>query len=76
MISEEQFIHIIKQVCGKEHVEMDSTLDALDMDSTNMVELLIEVELLLDRDILDANVNLYEWTKVADIYGYLAQLPN
>ncbi|GIQ69325.1 acyl carrier protein [Xylanibacillus composti] len=74
MVSKEQLIEVVKRVCGKEEVEAESAFETLGMDSTNIVEVLIELEMVLDMDILDANVNLYEMVTVADMYNYLASL--
>ncbi len=76
MVSKEQLIEIVQRVCEKEQVELDSSFEALEMDSTNIVEVLIELEMVLDMDILDANVNLYEMDKIGDMYDYLATLPS
>lgn len=74
MVTKQQVIEIIQRVSGKEQVELNSTFEALDMDSTNIVEVLIELEMVLDMDILDANVNLYEMATVEDMYTYLSSL--
>jgi acyl carrier protein len=74
MISKEQLLDVIRQVSGSEQVDLDSTFEALDMDSTNVVEALIELEMIMDVDILDANVNLYEMHKVSDVYNYVNKL--
>jgi acyl carrier protein len=75
MISKDQLLGVIRQVSGKEQADMDSTFEALEMDSTNIVEVLIELEMVMDIDILDANVNLYELQTVADVYNYVDKLP-
>lgn len=74
MVTKQQVIEIIQRVSGKEQVELNSTFEALDMDSTNIVEVLIELEMVLDMDILDANVNLYEMATIEDMYTYLSSL--
>ncbi|WP_128895434.1 hypothetical protein [Longirhabdus pacifica] len=74
MITQEQMVDIVKQVSGDLEVTMNSTFEKLNMDSTNIVEILIEVEMVMDMDILDSNINLYEMLSVKDIYNYLKEL--
>ncbi|MFD2673322.1 phosphopantetheine-binding protein [Marinicrinis sediminis] len=74
MLEQTQLIDMIKQISGREEVKLEDTFEALEMDSTNIVELLIEMEMVLDIDILDANLNLYDMIRVADVEAYIQQI--
>ncbi|PUA35219.1 acyl carrier protein [Paenibacillus elgii] len=74
MLQIDTLLDIIRTISGKERITPESSFVELEMDSTNLVEVLIELEMVMNVDILDANLNFYEMEKVSDVYDYVARL--
>ncbi|GLI08257.1 hypothetical protein YDYSG_42870 [Paenibacillus tyrfis] len=74
MLQIDTLLDIIRTISGKEKITPESSFVELEMDSTNLVEVLIELEMVMNVDILDANLNFYEMEKVSDVYDYVARL--
>lgn len=75
MINTEELYQIIKDICQTEEaIHLDTTFEELGMDSTGIVEVLIECELKLNKDILTEGMDLQEMLKVGDVYRYLEHL--
>ncbi|KEQ25401.1 phosphopantetheine-binding protein [Paenibacillus tyrfis] len=74
MLQIDTLLDIIRTISGKERITPETSFVELEMDSTNLVEVLIELEMVMNVDILDANLNFYEMEKVSDVYDYVARL--
>ncbi|MGA5691439.1 hypothetical protein [Cytobacillus pseudoceanisediminis] len=70
MVNEETVLKIVKDFSQKEEVELDSFFSDLELDSTNLVEILIELEILLDVDLMTEDLNLDGLLQVKDFYEY------
>lgn len=71
MLEEISFLSLVKDIAKLEHVNMDKSFQELGMDSTNIVELLIECEIQLDIDLLDADMNLDDFKTLQDAYDFI-----
>ncbi|WP_214482986.1 phosphopantetheine-binding protein [Bacillus sp. SM2101] len=69
-----KFLNIVEGIIDKENVKFESTFEELDMDSTSVIELLIEFEMEYNIDILDDNLNLDDVNTLSDAYDYLSKL--
>lgn len=67
-------LNVVRQISNQTEVTADSAFTELGMDSTNLVEVLIELEMILDMDILDANLNFYEMEKVSHMFDYVLSI--
>jgi len=72
MLNIQTIIDVVSQQCRNTDVTADTSFIELEMDSTQLVELLIEFEILLDIDVLDANLNLDRLQTVGEVYQYLS----
>ncbi|SDZ37904.1 acyl carrier protein [Bacillus sp. 166amftsu] len=77
-IMEKQIMEMIVQTIENPELELNlqSSLQELGLDSTNIVEILIECELLFDIDVLDNDLNLDDFKNVEDIIDYIEKLMN
>ncbi|KOP81413.1 acyl carrier protein [Cytobacillus solani] len=73
---EQKILEIISETIEDNEVELNiySNLQELGLDSTNIVEILIECELIFDIDVLDNDLNLDDFTTVEDIINYIENL--
>lgn len=73
---EQKILEIISETIEGDGVELNiySNLQELGLDSTNIVEILIECELIFDIDVLDNDLNLDDFTTVEDIINYIETL--
>lgn len=74
MFKPETLIKIVQDLSGNENVDFDTTFAELGLDSTNIVEILIEIEMILDKDVLDADLNFDYLVSVKDVYDYANRL--
>ncbi|PZD96813.1 alanine-phosphoribitol ligase [Paenibacillus sambharensis] len=74
MLTETVFFDTVRQVCGRDDIGMSTAFTDLDIDSTQVIELLIEFEIVLNIDVLDDRLNLDEMRTFQDVYDYLAHL--
>ncbi|MGX4583742.1 phosphopantetheine-binding protein [Paenibacillus chitinolyticus] len=74
MLTIEKVIELTSNVSGRGDVTADTVFEELGLDSSGVLELLIEFEILLDTDILNEELNLYEFEKVSDMHRYLLRL--
>ncbi|MCK6259488.1 phosphopantetheine-binding protein [Fictibacillus sp. KIGAM418] len=73
-MSIDQFLDLVSEIVEKEELELDQSFEELGLDSTNVIELLIEFEMEYDVDILDDNLNLDDIHTLKDAYDYLSNL--
>jgi acyl carrier protein len=76
MTLENMVINIVKQISGMETCTLNTEFIELDMDSTKIIEVLIELEIHFDRDMLDGELNLDTFVKVQDLYDYVFDIIN
>lgn len=74
MFKPEELIKIVQDLSGCENVDLDTTFAELGLDSTSIVEILIEIELILDKDVLDADLDFDYLVSVKDVYDYANRL--
>ncbi|SIA43721.1 Phosphopantetheine attachment site [Mycobacteroides abscessus subsp. abscessus] len=74
MFKPEDLIKIVQDLSGCENVDLDTTFAELGLDSTSIVEILIEIELILDKDVLDADLDFDYLVSVKDVYDYANRL--
>lgn len=74
MLEIDTLLNVVRQISNQTEVTADSSFTELGMDSTNLVEVLIELEMILDMDILDANLNFYEMEKVSHMFDYVLSI--
>ncbi|MEC0248517.1 phosphopantetheine-binding protein [Paenibacillus chitinolyticus] len=74
MLTIEKVIELTSSVSGRGDVTADTVFEELGLDSSGVLELLIEFEILLDTDVLNEELNLYEFEKVSDMHRYLLRL--
>ncbi|MEK3788522.1 MULTISPECIES: phosphopantetheine-binding protein [Paenibacillus] len=74
MLEMDTLLNVVRQISNQTEVTADSAFTELGMDSTNLVEVLIELEMILDMDILDANLNFYEMEKVSHMFDYVLSI--
>lgn len=67
----EEFLNVVKTISGKDDVSLDSMFVDLDMDSTLVIESIIEIEILLNIDLLDAAMDLNDFKTVNDLWEYV-----
>jgi acyl carrier protein len=67
-------LDLVKKISNKSEIQMNTSFLELGMDSTNLVELLIESEILFNIDVLDNSLNLDEFQTVSDVYEYIRRL--
>jgi acyl carrier protein len=73
-MSVDQFIKVVQETLEKENLSLNQSFEELGLDSTNVIELLIEFELEFNIDILDDNLNLDDIDTLKDAYDYLSNL--
>ncbi|MEH6989563.1 acyl carrier protein [Cytobacillus firmus] len=73
---EEKILEIIRGTLedNESELNINSNLQELGLDSTNIVEILIECELIFDIDVLDNDLNLDDFNNVEDIINYIETL--
>jgi len=74
MVTLDQVKNVIGNIAGIEDLEDDASFAELGMDSSAVLEVLIEFELLLEIDLLSDSLNLTDFVTLADIANYLNQL--
>jgi acyl carrier protein len=74
MLKPEDLFRMVQEICGKAEIDFDTTFSELGLDSTNIVEILIEIEMILDKDVLDAELNLDSFITIKDVYDYVKRL--
>ncbi|SDN48848.1 acyl carrier protein [Fictibacillus solisalsi] len=70
----DRFLDLVSEIVEKQELELDQSFEELGLDSTNVIELLIEFEMEYDVDILDDNLNLDDIHTLKDAYDYLSNL--
>ncbi|PWW03203.1 phosphopantetheine binding protein [Paenibacillus cellulosilyticus] len=71
MISIEEIISIIKRLNNIGEILEDTLFAELELDSTHIVELLVEIEIMLNIDVLDDQLNLDELLTIRDVHEYI-----
>lgn len=71
MFNNDKIINAIKQLSGTSEVMLSTSFSELGMDSTTIVELLIECEVMFDIDVLSSDLNLDEFIFVEDVCKFL-----
>lgn len=73
---EQKILEIISETLEDNGAELNtnSNLQEIGLDSTNIVEILIECELIFDIDVLDNDLNLDDFNTVEDIINYIETL--
>ncbi|MDM5335846.1 hypothetical protein QUF84_00855 [Fictibacillus enclensis] len=75
MVNEELILTTVAEfIENPMSLTLDTSFQEMDMDSTNIVELLIEFEILLNTDILNQELNLDDFSTLQDIHDYLKKL--
>ncbi|MGM1049394.1 MAG: phosphopantetheine-binding protein [Bacillota bacterium] len=70
-MDQNNFKKIACQVSGLDHVEMSSTFMELEIESTQVVEMLIECEIILGIDLLEDELNLDDMRTLEDAFLYV-----
>ncbi|RHW32550.1 phosphopantetheine-binding protein [Oceanobacillus profundus] len=73
-MNKEEFIEVAKEIVESDKLELESSFKELGMDSTHVIELLIEYEVEYNIDILDDNLNLDDIKTLGDAYDYISKL--
>ena len=73
-MNKEEFIEVAKEIVESDKLELESSFKELGMDSTHVIELLIEYEIEYNIDILDDNLNLDDIKTLGDAYDYISKL--
>lgn len=73
---EQEILTIVKSISGRSDIDLDTELMEVGLDSTNIIEILIEAEMVFNVDALDNQLNLDQFKRVRDIGDYLSQLVN
>ena len=73
-MNKEEFIEVAKEIVESDKLELESSFKELGMDSTHIIELLIEYEIEYNIDILDDNLNLDDIKTLGDAYDYISKL--
>jgi len=71
-----EVLEVIKKIAGLTEIDECSVLQELDVDSTILLEILIELEIQLDIDLLDEQLDLDALQTGKDIYDFLRLIMN
>ena len=71
MVDANMVLSTVRKVSGITELQLDSKFPELGLDSTNVLEMLIEFEILLDIDLLAEDMNLDEILSPLDILEYI-----
>ncbi|WP_127531404.1 hypothetical protein [Paenibacillus kobensis] len=71
MMQTEDFLKVIGEIAGRTDIVMESSIAELGLDSTHVVEMLIELEIMHNVDLLHADMNLDELHVLWDIFDYV-----
>lgn len=76
MIREIEIINMIQSISGINPVKMETSFVELGMDSTGVLELLIEIEVKYNLDVLTNELSIDDLQTVKDLYDFVLRLMN
>lgn len=76
MLKKETMLQLVKQMSNVEQIDMEMLFSEIGMDSTQVIELLIELEIMFNIDLLDERLNFDEMVRVVDIFDYINHVLN
>ncbi|MFC5407336.1 phosphopantetheine-binding protein [Cohnella soli] len=74
MLTEKMMIDTVQKICGDKEATLETRFQELDMDSTNVIEILVELEIALNIDILDDSLNLDNFSTLKDAFDYISRI--
>lgn len=74
MLNREDFINSIRKMTEIDQITMDSTFEECGLDSTAVVELLIDLEVKYNIDLLDDHFDPADYVTVEDAYHYVERI--
>ncbi|CAM4435091.1 phosphopantetheine-binding protein [Paenibacillus tarimensis] len=74
MFSQKQLISLVEERCGLQNLSLDSEFAKIGLDSTAIIDLMIELEVILNIDVLDNRLQLDEMIRLGDVYEYVRGL--
>lgn len=74
MIRESEILEMIQKLIGVSKVGMETSFVELSMDSTGILELLIEIEVKYNVDVLTNDLSIDGFQTVKDLYDYVLRL--
>ncbi|GEM_PF-7094746 len=76
MIQEIEIIDMIQSISGNTPVKMEKSFVELGMDSTGILEILIEIEVKYNLDVLTNELSIDDLQTVKDLYDFVLRLMN
>lgn len=73
-LHEDHLIKLVQGRCGMANVTLESEFVQIGLDSTAVIDLLIELEVIMDIDVLDNRLQLDDMVTLRNVYQYVHSL--
>jgi acyl carrier protein len=73
MVTQDEVINVVRSVCKVDDISMATTFEDLGIDSTQVLEILIEFEIKFQIDILDESLQLDQFHSVEDVHAFFTK---